>query len=137
MLIVAEHRIQGNTALCASVFWLPIAKLSIQSDGFVHLEVPNLAAPTSIRLAPTNVSSIAPTRGRSDQPPLFELRRSAAALAKAEGTGPARSLHPGESQAPAICAMAFFIAFALTFLMWVMTDHSLPKGSSNRALRSP
>ena len=36
-----------------------------------------------------------------------------------------------------ICAIAFFISFSLTSLTWVMTDHSLPKGSSNRALRSP
>ena len=36
-----------------------------------------------------------------------------------------------------ICAIAFFIALSLTSLTWVMTDHSLPKGSSNRALRSP
>ena len=36
-----------------------------------------------------------------------------------------------------IWAMAFFISFSLTSLTWVMTDHSLPKGSSNRALRSP
>jgi LacI family repressor for deo operon, udp, cdd, tsx, nupC, and nupG len=36
-----------------------------------------------------------------------------------------------------ICAIAFFISLSLMSLTWVMTDHSLPKGSSNRALRSP
>ena len=36
-----------------------------------------------------------------------------------------------------ICAIAFFISLSLTSLMWVMTDHSLPNGSSIRALRSP
>ena len=44
----------------------------------------------------------------------------------------------GDNQpAFSICAIAFFISLSLTSLTWVMTDHSLPKGSSNRALRSP
>jgi len=67
------------------------------------------------RFAPTSDSPIAPTPGPSRRTGLLDRR----------------------PQALAICAMAFFIAFSLTFLMWVMTDHSLPKGSSNRALRSP
>ena len=44
----------------------------------------------------------------------------------------------GDDQpAPPIWAMALFISLSLTSLTWVITDHSLPKGSSNRALRSP